>query len=319
MLYRSLAGMIVAVTAAVSLAWAEDAPVPASAAVPPPVAVAETVTLPQADPPPGAVASVRILARSVASDPWDTMTPSAQFRLVKPGTGLLGKRITVQIDPEEQYDVTKVVDPRLPQIPMPPPPGATRDQADWFWGALSPRLADGRDTRMQDAMALLRNHPLGTARLTPDTGFMRRLAQKYGADIQNGTRNKRVSPAFVLAVIGVESAGNPKAVSSAGATGLMQLIPATAKRFGVREATDPSQNIAGGAAYLDWLLSEFGQDPLLALAGYNAGENAVKQYGGIPPYAETRNYVPKVVAAWQVARNLCKTPPDHVRQGCVFN
>ncbi len=242
-----------------------------------------------------------------------------QFRRVKVETRPLGKRINIQIKPDEQYSVDVIVDPRLPSRPMDPILDGAVDQANWFWGALSTQLADGSDTRMQQAMALLPNRPSGNASLAPDVRFMHKLAGKYGQDIQRGTMNRRVSPAFVLAVIGVESAGNPEAVSKAGATGLMQLIPATAKRFGVREITDPRQNIAGGAAYLDWLLTEFKEDPLLALAGYNAGENAVKQYGGIPPFAETRNYVPKVVAAWQVARNLCKTPPDFVWQGCVFN
>ena len=99
----------------------------------------------------------------------------------------------------------------------------------------------------------------------------------------------------------------------------MQLIPATADRFGVTNALDASQNIKGGVAYLDWLLKEFGGDPILALAGYNAGENAVKKHAGVPPYAETRDYVPKVLAAFAVARNLCRTPPELVSDGCVFN
>jgi soluble lytic murein transglycosylase-like protein len=127
-----------------------------------------------------------------------------------------------------------------------------------------------------------------------------------------------VSPALVLAVIAVESGGNAAAVSSAGATGLMQLMPDTASRFGVTESTDPVQNIRGGVAYLDWLMGEFGNDAVLALAGYNAGEGAVMKNAGVPPYAETRGYVPKVLAAWRVARGLCRTPPDLPGDGCVF-
>jgi soluble lytic murein transglycosylase-like protein len=116
----------------------------------------------------------------------------------------------------------------------------------------------------------------------------------------------------------VESAGRADAESHAGAQGLMQLIPATAERFGVGDPFEPSQNIAGGVAYLDWLLREFGGDPLLALAGYNAGEGAVQRNGGVPPYAETRDYVPKVLATWMMARGLCRTPPELVSDGCVF-
>lgn len=285
-MYRSFAG-IFALAAAVSLVRAQDAPV------------------------------VTLETEPVAAT--ETVGSAPRFRRVKVEARPLGQRINIQIKPEEQYSVDVFVDPVLPARPMDPVLDGAVDQANWFWGALSTRLADGSDARMGEAMALLRNRPSGNALLAPDEGFMRQLARRYGQDILRGTLNRRVSPAFVLAVIGVESSGDPEAVSSVGATGLMQLIPDTAKRFGVREISDPRQNIAGGAAYLDWLLSEFKQDPLLALAGYNAGENAVRQYGGIPPFAETRNYVPKVVAAWQVARNLCKTPPDFVWQGCVFN
>jgi soluble lytic murein transglycosylase-like protein len=127
-----------------------------------------------------------------------------------------------------------------------------------------------------------------------------------------------VSPALVLAVIAVESSGRVDAVSHKGAQGLMQLIPATAERFGVEDAGEAAQNIRGGVAYLDWLMAEFGQDAVLALAGYNAGENAVKRNDGVPPFAETRAYVPKVLAAWLVARGLCLTPPELITDGCVF-
>ena len=107
-------------------------------------------------------------------------------------------------------------------------------------------------------------------------------------------------------------------VSSAGAVGLMQLIPATASRFGVTDSSDPVQNIAGGVAYLNWLMKEFDRDPLMVLAAYNAGEGAVKANTGVPPYAETRDYVPKVLAAWQVAQGLCISPPELVSDPCVF-
>ena len=120
---------------------------------------------------------------------------------------------------------------------------------------------------------------------------------------------------MALAVMAVESAGRADAVSSAGAQGLMQLIPATAERFGVADPFDPAQNIAGGIAYLDWLLREFDGDPLLALAGYNAGEGAVRRNGGVPPFAETRDYVPKVLATWMMVRSLCRTPPELVSDG----
>ncbi len=99
----------------------------------------------------------------------------------------------------------------------------------------------------------------------------------------------------------------------------MQLMPATAARFGVTDSMNTTQNIKGGTVYLDWLLKEFGGDPVLALAGYNAGEGAVTKHQGVPPFKETRDYVPKVLAAWNVARALCLTPPVLVSDGCVFS
>jgi soluble lytic murein transglycosylase-like protein len=81
---------------------------------------------------------------------------------------------------------------------------------------------------------------------------------------------------------------------------------------------DPAANIRAGTAYLDWLMGAFGGDPVLALAGYNAGEGAVRRHGGVPPYAETRTYVPKVLAAWNVARLLCGRPPVLPGDACIF-
>lgn len=127
-----------------------------------------------------------------------------------------------------------------------------------------------------------------------------------------------MSPALVLAVIAVESAGKVDAVSGAGAQGLMQLMPATAERFGVEDSLIPAENILGGVKYLNWLMDEFDRDPILVLAGYNAGEGSVRTYEGVPPFEETRDYVPKVLAAFQVARGLCQTPPELITDGCVF-
>ncbi len=110
----------------------------------------------------------------------------------------------------------------------------------------------------------------------------------------------RLEPALLHAVIQTESAYNPRAVSPKGAVGLMQLMPTTAKRFGVTDRTDAAANVYGGARYLRYLLRLFNNDMKLALAGYNAGENAVIRYGNqIPPYKETRNYVKKVLRLYQ--------------------
>jgi len=107
-----------------------------------------------------------------------------------------------------------------------------------------------------------------------------------------------LSAALIHSVIKVESNYNPYAVSSKGALGIMQLIPETARRFGVANVFNPEENIRGGAKYLRYLLDLFGNTPL-ALAAYNAGEAAVAKYGGIPPFAETQNYV--ILVARQLA------------------
>jgi soluble lytic murein transglycosylase-like protein len=117
----------------------------------------------------------------------------------------------------------------------------------------------------------------------------------YAPLIEIAAKNVNLPSALLHAVVKVESAYNPKAVSPKGAMGLMQLMPATAKRYGVKDRSDPVANLNGGARYLRDLLTMFNNDLSLALAAYNAGENAVKRYGNtIPPYSETKNYVTRV-------------------------
>ena len=265
------------------------------------------------------------------------------FKRVKVGAGLAGgKRILVQIDPVEQERIL-ALNPAVPPLPDEPyelkrgadspveavggaagsAAGGTSKKAPssgyaWFWDLVSPHLSDSRSGRMESAVAALRGGPNGSSVTAPRLSHLQKIADEYGAEILKATVGTRVSPALVLAVIGIESSGRKAAVSSAGATGLMQLMPATAERFGVKDRTNAAQNIRGGVAYLDWLLNHFDRDPIMALAGYNAGENAVRGNSGVPPYAETRDYVPKVVAAWNVAKGLCLTQPQIVSDGCVF-
>jgi Transglycosylase SLT domain len=239
------------------------------------------------------------------------------------------KLITVQIDPEEQAAYLAA----LPKVDPDPDHGLEEPKAivepeveagpapsssyAWFWESVPTGRGAGMD-RFELALANLSQGPDGQVVRAPRMQHLQEVADEYGKDILRATLDTNVSPALVLAVIGIESAGNSEAVSHAGAVGLMQLIPATAKRFGVTDSTDPVQNIQGGVAYLDWLLKEFDNDPVLVLAAYNAGEGAVAANDGVPPYAETRDYVPKVLAAWQVAQGLCVSAPMLVTDPCVF-
>jgi hypothetical protein len=118
----------------------------------------------------------------------------------------------------------------------------------------------------------------------------------YGSLIYEAARKHQVNPRLVAALIRQESAGNIRAVSHKGARGLMQLMPATAKRFGVSKDKlfDPQHNLEAGVKYLSWLVDQFPNDLAKILAAYNAGENAVTRYGGVPPYRETRDYVRRI-------------------------
>ena len=122
-----------------------------------------------------------------------------------------------------------------------------------------------------------------------------RLAERYAA--LHG-----VDARLIMAIIATESGGDEKAVSQAGASGLMQLMPQTQRHLGVRDAFDPEANVEGGVRYFRSLLDRYGGDTALALAAYNAGPANVDKYGGIPPFAETRAYVRRVLERWTTPR-----------------
>ena len=138
-----------------------------------------------------------------------------------------------------------------------------------------------------------------------DLSLMARATQ-YDSIIEKAALSASLEPNLLRAVIVVESGFNSRAVSKRGAVGLMQLMPATATRFGVSNPYDPRQNVHGGARYLKFLIDRFNQDIRLALAAYNAGEEAVDRNGGrIPPFTETMAYVPRVL---KIYRMLAEQP-----------
>jgi soluble lytic murein transglycosylase-like protein len=124
------------------------------------------------------------------------------------------------------------------------------------------------------------------------------VGRALGPLVDASARAAGLDPNLARAVIAVESGFEPRAVSAAGAAGLMQLEPETARAYGVSNVFDPAQNLRGGTAYLRDLLARFGGDVPRALAAYNAGPGAVERFGGIPPYPETRAYVARVLAAY---------------------
>ncbi|MCB2111424.1 MAG: lytic transglycosylase domain-containing protein [Defluviimonas sp.] len=278
--------------------------------------------------PEGASGSPALPAARAVQAPRKEFEPFTFKRISAPVAGAApagARRITVQIDPDEQARRLATAALPLPENPIPrgaaaPGLGPVLPQPsdyDWYWNSVSPALG-ATDGRFPQALAALNAGPEGKHVPTPRSQKLQDIAAIHGREILSATVGTNVSPALVLAIISVESAGRADAVSSAGAAGLMQLIPATADRFGVDDRIDPSDNIKGGVAYLDWLMKEFNGDPLMVIAACNAGENSVKGNAGVPPFAETRAYVPKVLAAWSVARGLCVTPPDLVTDGCVF-
>ena len=152
------------------------------------------------------------------------------------------------------------------------------------------------------------------------------ISQGINTVVESVAARYSLQPQLIHSVIKVESNYNPNAISPKGALGLMQLVPQTARRFGVSDVFDPVENIQGGAAYLKYLLDLYNNDLKLALAAYNAGEGAVAKYGDVPPYAETRNYLVQVKrhleeankAAEAVARQkqqeIRAVRPDGLRQ-----
>ena len=136
----------------------------------------------------------------------------------------------------------------------------------------------------------------------------------YAREIREAAERYGVEEGLVKAVIRVESGFNSRAISPKGARGLMQLMPGTASMLGVRDSFDPRQNIDGGVRHLRGLIDRFRSDLKLALAAYNAGEQAVMNHGGIPPYRETRDYVTRILGLFTPTPASAQTVPDPVRE-----
>lgn len=189
-----------------------------------------------------------------------------------------------------------------------------RQRHKWFWKIASPRLADadaGRITDMVAQAAKRLENPKSTL-------LVRAIQDIYREEIEMAARRADIPPALLAAVIATESAGKIRARSHAGAQGLAQLMPGTAARFGVKDPYNAAENLRGAAEYLAFLLNMFEGDYILALAGYNAGEHAVTRHKGVPPYNETRDYVPKVLNYYAAANKVeCLFDTSLTNRPCV--
>lgn len=170
--------------------------------------------------------------------------------------------------------------------------------ASWFWKDVPAKIKDGSRAHALSVIRARKGGGLVSSKRTA------RVLRRWHAEILASAQRARVPAGLLAAVVVVESGGNAGAVSPAGAQGLAQLMPGTAARFGVKNAFDPAQNLRGGATYLAWLLRRYRGDIVLALAAYNAGEGAVDKHGGVPPFRETRAYVPKVLANYALVNRL---------------
>ena len=215
---------------------------------------------------------------------------------------------------------------RVPEPVVPAAPAAARRsrmtalhraELERSRGALKPALA-GPNAAGAAAPAALVNAvevaPFAPAVSSSLSGYTTGDASVDSFIVSSGTRHG-VDPVLLYAIMHRESAFKKRALSHKGARGLMQLMPGTAARFGVRDIFDPQQNIDAGARYMSWLLRRFDGDVRLALAGYNAGEGAVDKYGRrVPPYRETQEYVRRISERYSLMRD-----PDAARRAPTVN
>jgi hypothetical protein len=211
----------------------------------------------------------------------------------------------------DNFDTTggvRVVTPTVQQTPaVKPQKTKTGDKRSLVQKTSQTTMA------VEDGVGSKNSKNANSVKMTMGTGTALRGFTTGNAEIDSyivdSSRRYNIDPLLIYAQMHQESSFKLKATSYKGASGLMQLMPATARRFGVTSIYDPKQNIEAGVRYMRWLLNTFNQDVVLALAGYNAGEGAVWKYGNqVPPYRETQEYVRRITARYNAISN-----PNYVR------
>ncbi len=238
-----------------------------------------------------------------------TLSSSSPIKLVRPGSG--SGMSTMFRKPGSMASLRNG-----PATTSRVRPSTKSSGFDWFWTEAMPTAASDRDGV---APGLVRHIDDRRARGLPVWGQIKTgetIYKRFKEAIDAASEETGVSRAVLAAVITIESAGVATVTSPKGAMGLMQLMPATAERFGVKRGYDPFENISGGARYLAELLKLHNGDFVLALASYNAGEGAVDKYSGVPPYNETRDYVAKFFSIYAGAKTMCKNEPVDPALNC---
>ncbi|WP_340107920.1 lytic transglycosylase domain-containing protein [Pikeienuella sp. HZG-20] len=243
------------------------------------------------------VAAGLVIGQSPAAAAAD-LGGARSFRLVKPPS----------LGPKRRLTITTT----RSAIPQKPAPRAPR--YGWFWREAASGIGAADPARLAPLVASVASRLGGPTR----RALVEEIGETWRAEIAAAADAARISEALLIAVVAAESGGDSRAVSPAGAQGLGQLMPETARRFAVSDPFEPAENLRAAADYLSLLLTMFKEDALLALAGYNAGENAVLRHKGVPPYAETRDYVPIVLGYYHEARGLCRTAPSGPRAACAM-
>jgi len=230
--------------------------------------------------------------------------PEFTFKRVKPPLSSAKKLITIQVDGEKAEAAP------LPVLQ----PISESTSAEWFWARISPDLTAAGRGRFRQAADILSEPGEDNAVKTPRLQDIQALAGQFGTDLLIATLGKSISPALILAMIATEQTGSPQSAA------LSQVEPTSesAQSHDTPTKPAPRRDFKADVERLDRLLNRFDRDPILALAAFHAGEAAIEDHQGVPPFAATRIYVPEVIAAFQIARGLCLTPPELYSDGCVF-